>query len=227
MSCSAQVKIAMRDVSGRHSPIRVSGAISFEDKPGEAMRYTYRLDGSVKNASRKAALLIVIHFTDGGVNAPGLDYVYSDERFFGPDELKSGESEPTRCGTIPMPVSYVNGVPVDEDVGPNAIPFAKSEVLFVQFADGTTWGDAKQAHMVLGSRVKTRTELGRLRGVLGEHGEEALTDQLSKDAQSFEFPCIGGLFNECERKKADCLVQGLHAMINAADRHQEGLNVDQ
>ena len=51
--CYGQLKLALHDVSKHRTPVRVSGTISVQDDPSQAIRCTYRSDGFLSNVSKK------------------------------------------------------------------------------------------------------------------------------------------------------------------------------
>jgi hypothetical protein len=218
--CSGQIKIRLQDVSAKGSPLQVSGTVSFEDDSSKPIRYTYRPEGSIANVSGKGVTLFVIHFEAGGVNAPGLDYTYDEERFFGLDILEPGKTESIHNSPVRFGASTINGQPVPEDVGPDAVPAATAEVTFVQFVDGSTWGDPEAGHKSLIVRTQTFHELTRLEQVLEEGGERALKAEVSNMDIRFQPPCIGNLVRSCNNRAASCLADGLHSMIQAARQHE-------
>jgi len=218
--CFGQLKLALHEVRKRGTPVRVSGTISFQDDPSQAVRYTYRTDGVLLNVSRKGALLTVVHFGSSGGKAPRLDYSYEMDRFFGPAVLQAGGLERIKDPPISCGGPIVNGKPLPEEVGPDRHLRATAQVRFVQFADGSTWGDVDAGREFILSRRSTLGELKRLEKVLGAQGSDVFARDLSNSAASFQFPGIGALINECKSKAGSCLIDGLHSMLQAATEHQ-------
>jgi hypothetical protein len=60
--CYGQLKLALHDVRKHRTPVRVSGTISLQDDPSQAIRYTYRTEGLLSNVSKKGVVLTVVHF---------------------------------------------------------------------------------------------------------------------------------------------------------------------
>jgi hypothetical protein len=85
---------------------------------------------------------------------PGLDFDIVDEGMYSPVE-----------------VTYVNGVPV-EPPPPNFVCHAKTKMLFIQFEDGSTWGDYQTGKDVMARRAKNIALLSRLVDTY-DSGEEA------------------------------------------------------
>lgn len=200
--------------------MRVSGTISFQDDPSLAIRYTYRAAGFLSNLSKKGVVLTVVHFGVSGVNAPGLNHNWTMDRFFGPMIFQAGGLEKIEDPPAPFGETKINGQPVPAYVGLDAHPMAKAEVTFVQFVDGSTWGDGAVGRELISQRRNALGELKRLEQVLNTQGTEAFARELSDSAASLRFPATGALVYECKSKADSCSVDGLHSMLQAAAEHQ-------
>jgi len=218
--CYGQLRLALHDERKHRTPVRVSGTISFQDDPSQAIRYTYRTEGFLSNVSRKGVLLTVVQFGAGGVNTPWIDFNYIMDRFFGPAVLQAGGLEKIKDAPMPLWEPRVNGKPVPEQVGPEVHPMATAQVTFVQFVDGSTWGDVDVGREFILRRRSTLGELKRLEQVLKAQGVDVFARELSNSAASFQFPAIGALIYECKSKAGSCLIDGLHSMLQAATEHQ-------
>lgn len=218
--CYGQLKLALHDVRKHRTPVRVSGTISLQDDPSQAIRYTYHTEGFLSNVSRKAVLLTVVHFEASGVNAPGLDHDWIMDRFFGPAVLQAGGLEKIEDAPITFGKTVVDLRPVPDEVGSDAHPTATAQVAFVQFVDGSTWGDVDVGREFILRRGSTLEELKRLEQVLSAQGTDEFARELSHSAASLQFPAIGALIYECKSKAGSCLIDGLHSMLRAATEHQ-------
>ena len=209
-----QRKIALHDVSEHGAPLRVSGTISFDVDPSQAIRYTYRTQGSVANVSDRDVVLTAIHIEASGENAPGLDSDLVVDRFFGPTLLRAGQSE-----KIDMPpVSFET--PTVNSSGP-PIPVATAKVTFVQFADGSTWGDAEAGGRLIRQRTGTLWKLTKFeQDEQLLHAQGADVRELLDSFWNRQFPAIGALLSDCKSKAGSCLIDGLHSMLEAAREHQ-------
>jgi len=220
--CFCQVKIPIRDISSHRSPIRVSGTVSFTYNDSNVIRYGYGVEGSILNVSHKGIVLTVIHFGAGGVSTPGLDDRVSDDGFFGEAIVQPKHSAPILSAPTQFGQPTVNGKPVPEDVGPNAVPWATAKVEFIQFVDGSTWGHADAAQQALESRRKTLQELAMLEPILNGSDKHELMDRLAEDlAKNYGYLLgIPYLMNFCKDKAQSCLVDGLQSMIQSAKQHE-------
>lgn len=219
-ACRGQLKLALHDVRKHRTPVRVSGTISFQDDPSQAIRYTYRTEGFLSNVSKKGVLLTVVHLEASGVNAPGLDSNWIIDRFFGPAVLQAGKLEKIEAPPISFGETIVNGKPAPEAVGPDAHPRARAQVTFVQFVDGSTWGDVDAGREFILRRRSTLEELKWLEQVLNAQGPDVFARELSNSAATLQFPAIGALISVCKSKADSCLIDGLHSTLQAATKHQ-------
>lgn len=222
LACSStsygQSGIQLRDISSEGSPLRASGAVSFENNASEVIPYTYRVEGSVRNLSDKAVLLMVVHFESSGVRGPSLSYTYQEDHFFGSDVLESGNFEDLRSSPLRFGDTMVNGRPVEYVAESSGPPTATAQVVFVQFVDGSIWGDSELARDALNDRVQTLQELHRLEEMFRSEGGQVFKKELSKHD---DLPCINSLMSRCkDNASSTCLHDGVLTMIGAAMHRQ-------
>lgn len=235
--CCCQVKIPLWDVSGQGCPIRVSGQVSFQDDPTESPRYAYRIEGAIENVSTMGVVLTVIHVEARGVNAHGLDANRSSEdHFFSPKDLQPGEEEAITSSKFAFGESAADGRSfgslggdaqfVPDVVGSDKTPLATAKVTFVQFADGSTWGDTAAGRATVDSRIGTLTELVRYQRVLDEEGISSFSRAFAGRDTMLSFPLVFRLIAGCKGKPDSCLIDGMHSMVQAARQHQVDMKVN-
>jgi hypothetical protein len=223
VACLCQIKIPLVDISAAGSPVRISGTVLFQDDPATAVRYTYLINGSVTNVTNKRIVLTIIHMSATGVGAPGLDHSVAVERFFDSNTFMPGRIEGIDHSPIKFgPVASVKPVPAE--TGQAASPSATAELIFLQFADGSTWGDPDVGSQQLLLRRRSLMELHRLENVLDGKGEVGLKDELSRVDQ-FNFPAIYSLVHICTNKPTSCLVDKLRSMLKEANLRQAEMGV--
>jgi|SRR5215813_954952 len=215
--CSGQIRVQIEDISDLASPVHISGAISFDDDASRVIRYSYQVHGLVANASKLGVMLVVVHVEGGGLNGPSLDYTYQKDYFFDPNILQPGKEEEFHSSPLMFGAARVNGQVVSEDNIGGPGPTATAQVMFVQFADGSTWGDGESGKEPLTVRNQTIRELDRLEGVLKKDGDQALKKELSESAN---LACIDSLISGCRDKLDSCLVDGLRFMVKTAKQHE-------
>jgi hypothetical protein len=220
--CSGQIKMHLEDISPKESPVHVSGDALFDDDASQTIRFSYRIEGSVANASNRGLLLIVIHFTSSGLKGPALDYSYQKDYFFSSDVLEPERTEAFRSSPLRFGMPTVNGKPIPEDGNISSTPVVTAQVMFVQFVDGATWGKVEIGREPLIIRNQTVQELVRLERVLREQGDQVLKDEFSRSDNAL--PCIGLVMDRCNGKAASCFADGLRSMIEAARQHQADMS---
>jgi hypothetical protein len=155
-----------------------------------------------------------------GVRAPDVDS-RSDDNFFS-NLLQPGATdtleESWRFGTAS---SGAESMPGEE----RSTPSANVSMLFVQFADGSTWGDSASARTALESRTDTVSRLMALESIYRGDGENALIDDLLKPTA---LPVIWQLQDFCRHTEDKNKVLGLFFRVSqAADDHARGLRSTQ
>jgi len=215
-SCAAvERRMKLQDVSAKESPISVSGYVTYRYDDSKALPFSYQENISARNVSPKSVLLMVMHLEAEGT--PGRDETYSREYFFG-DSLKPGAVE-VHDGLGTSFGQAVNGVPLAvSEHDPHAA--AKVRVEFVQFSDGSTWGDAGSAENVLKMRSETLAELDKLEHIYEQAGEEAFLEEFER-ADDY-LPTISMLKHACKDKAttSNCAHGAVQRTIDAAKDHQ-------
>lgn len=105
----------------------------------------------------KSILLMIVHLE--ATSGPGQDEKDSQEYFFG-DALAPRQAEISHDPEQRFGTSVVNGEPLPYKKDPH--PAGQAHAEFVQFSDGSTWGDADSATDVFETRRKTLEELDLL-----------------------------------------------------------------
>jgi hypothetical protein len=215
-SCSAvERRMRLRDVSAKESPISVSGYVTYRYDDSKNFPFSYQENISAKNVSSKSVLLMVMHVEANGT--PGRDETYSQEYFFEnalePGAVEVHDEPGTSFGQA------VNGTPlIDSEHDPHAV--AKVRVEFVQFSDGSTWGDAGAAEHVLKMRSETLAELDKLEHIYEQAREDAFLEELAR-ADDY-LPVISQLKGGCRNKAktSNCAHNAVQRTIDAARDHQ-------
>jgi len=218
-TCYCQTKIELHDISDRTRPVRISGIVSVSDDASRSIR-SYQVEGHFHNVSKKGVVLIIAHFANEDPDGPSLNFTYQKEYFFSPNVLATGSSEDFLSAVIRL--KFAPAGQQTQQSQANGIPEATAEALFVQFSDGTTWGDSETARDAFDDRRETLRVLDKLESILQNGGEQALKEELSK--QDSTPPCINSLISECSGKAGSCMTDGLRSMIDAARRHEHDVS---
>jgi hypothetical protein len=156
-------------------------------------------------------------------SGPGHDEKYSQEYFFA-DALAPGHVEVNHSPEQRFGTPLVNGEPVPYRKDPH--PTAQAHAEFVQFSDGSTWGDADSATNVLSLRRKTVEELDLLEHLYEQAGESAFLEEF---AQADDFlDVIRQMQDRCREKTVDskCAYNIVHRTFLIAKEHEAAINPD-
>src|SRR4029077_14601171 len=92
-----------------------------------------------------------------------------------------------------------------------------ASVLFVQYADGSFWGDKEEANTVLAVRKETIGRLMALASIYREKGETAFVDALSERT---DLPAVSSLEDFCQHNNnTGGVVHRLFRMLATVDEH--------
>lgn len=152
--CAAQTTVVdVKDETVVKCPVRMSGTIELKEWEVDGEEHTSFVNHvSATNRSNQPIIAMVIYTTIGNSSHPLVGENYQMEAFFAHDlEIAPGQTwthEHKDSGVFSEPVSK-NAV--------KTAPAATSQVIFVQFADMSTCGDAKNGQVE--SLMNTRADL--------------------------------------------------------------------
>jgi hypothetical protein len=223
VSSQVHQRYELLDTSGRRSPIQIVGRVTFRDDPSKVIRYSYQVDALATNVSNKSVLLLRLRFQTSGGSAPGLDYAYEDDYFFGDGTLAPGVSDSVHSSPFGFGAPVVNGIPSVETADPSAFgPTATARVEFVQFTDGSTWGDRDVAAEVFKARRATIRQVTALKEVYVHSGEQAFRRELSKETL---LPCVNLSRAACKDNLdySRCVLDRIEGTLEAARNHNRAM----
>ncbi len=183
------ITVPVIDKTGAASPFQVSGRFLLQEAVhGNQLEWSWGQKVAVKNVSGKPVLLFVATLTEigrypkGQHAAPGdgPTYVIEDDRFFSENLIRPGESltlRDTEPGA-PSVACCINPLAEKSD------PAARYHLGFVQFADGSTFGDPAEARDALALRETILRGLRELNESYAEHGEQGFTAKLKEQSPS-------------------------------------------
>jgi hypothetical protein len=214
-----QIKMKVTDASDSGSPITLSGEVVFTDAQTSPTPYSFQATASATNVSGRDILLVVVSFEVTGTHKFDLLETDQQDYFFSPHPLRPGAAQEFD------PFSARYGPSAGRTDPEQTEPQATARLEFVQFADGSIWGDADSAEQTMEFRKETLTELNMLQKVYRSGGGQAFTEELSKPSI---LPAINALKDVCSEKKNDsgCLVDAMTRVIQDAKQHAVGLRPD-
>ena len=220
-SCTvAEQRMEIQDTSDKGSPIQISGYMTLRYDSENRFPFSYEESTSVKNVSSKGILLMIVRLE--ATSGPGSDEKYSQEYFFG-DALAPGQVELNHNLEQRFGASVVNGEPLPYEKDPH--PAAQAHAEFVQFSDGSTWGDVESATGVLALRRKALEELDLLEHLYEQAGESAFLEEF---AQADDFlGIIRQMKDRCGEKTADskCAHSIVHRTFLTAKEHKVAISL--
>lgn len=173
----SEMAVRLTDASPSVSPVRNFGKITLvEESSGDKAMTTSDEEWAVKNVSGKPVVALVeslaIEYADGHKSGRKAQY----ELFFHPDLMKPGDQ-----------LSFSQNEPevalFDKlAVGP-VKPKCEVTALWIQFADGSTFGDRRNAESLLAGRRMTLDGLSRLRNVYEQKGPDQFIQEVRKHAE--------------------------------------------
>jgi len=153
LAFAQEVKVALKDTSAASSPLLLSGTV-VSDASGS------RLTLTAKNVGAKQ---IIAYFAE--MNAFGDVSWLSHDYFFLPFVIEPGD------------VVEVDSLDSEVFLGPAHHP-PEAWVLYVQFTDGTTWGDKAFGKKISARRPKEIAFLEKLLSAYENQGESVFLDYL-------------------------------------------------
>jgi hypothetical protein len=162
-------------VSKAGAPVTVTGRVTAKDQPSEVLRYSFEGDVEMTNISGRAILLMIVDLNIVSTLPISLDYLEEDDYFFEPKMLEPGSIAELqrRLGRLGEPSRK-------DDFTKEVKPSARAKVLFVQFSDGSTWGDAAAGERLLTNRQLSLKQLELLKEDYQKRSEEEFSNELLK-----------------------------------------------
>jgi hypothetical protein len=203
------------DVSSADCPVRMSGEIKLIDFM-EGSTYKASLSDHLvtTNASKKTVIAMVV------VNHYGTPYgpLVQDNREFDTYFSHDLEIAPGKVYTHDHHApDGTFSIPLDQNAE-RGTPKAESKVIFVQFADGTMWGDREDAHVQ--NIMKTRVHLSQILRKLDAdamRGQDVFSGSLQIRSDDYRAEMILDRIRERQTKYGiDAAVNSVREMLAVA-----------
>ena len=220
----ASFTVPVVDLTGAGSSLQVSGSLTLREAArGNELEWSWGQTVTVQNVSGKPILLFAAtlseigRHTEGQRAAPGdgATYELQQDRFFNEDLINPGEVLTVRDARPGKPdvACCVNPLAATRE------PKGEFRLRFVQFADGSTFGDMSEGE---GALTLRRTILAGLRQLLqsyAEGGKAGFAAELSKQpAFMSTAPCrqISAKFSD---SGAETAIEETKRMLAVAEQH--------
>lgn len=212
----------LRNRSPHRSPIHIGGYVTFRDNTAENIRY-YWVHASAKNTSKKRIAAWSATLETAGGSGPALTLRESHDFFFTGDVLAPRASEGVSDQSCAMRfvLRPPNSNRYAQRADATALPTKASvRVQFVQFTDGSTWGDRDEAARIQLERRETLDKVKSLQQVYSERGEKAFMDVL---AEPTALSCFERIKTLCRSQNHDssCARKGIAEMLTIAAGQQK------
>jgi len=196
----------LRDISEHDSPLRVVGKVLFR---ANLNVLTYEVEAAVKNVSKKDVLSwsMLVRTSDGVLHLTS-----SNDYFFTGDLLAPDVS----AGVTSEPISLVAHPQGDTPTSNQAVT-ASAEIEYVQFQDGSTWGDSDIETEAFQARSATLQKLQSLQKVYAQLGEKPFLDALAEPTM---LACVERIQTDCKDNNGDssCAREAIERMLDIATR---------
>jgi hypothetical protein len=174
-----RVTVPIEDTTMPGSPLKISGHVSFDETVVANEVTSHRSeDVRARNMSGKPILLIVASFQEAGPKSSGEDVEIVVDSFFQEKAMLPGETVP--LWHRPFGEHYISE-PFRLDPNQERPGKAQFYLRFIQFSDGSTFGDPTAARKWLDRRDATLVSLKKLRQTYNELGEPSFFQALDKD----------------------------------------------
>jgi len=212
----------LRNRSRHRSPIHIDGYVTFKDNTTENIRY-YWVHASAKNTSKKGIAAWSASLETAGDSGPQLNLRESHDFFFTGDVLAPSQTEGVSDQSCPIRLVLrpPNGNRYAETAGVTARPTnASVRIQFVQFTDGSIWGDRDEAAKVQLERRETLDKVKSLQQVYSEQGDKAFIAAL---AEPTALACFERIKTLCRNENSDtsCARKGIAEMLTIAVRQRK------
>jgi hypothetical protein len=198
------------DNSPPASPVVLYGTATKGDESLE-FKQSYKAHVSIVNVSRKSILLMVTEINARGIGING-NFRDIDDYFFKPDAFQPDATKKleTTIGPFKEP---------KETTAASNITLA-IHAAFVQFVDGSTWGDPHVGKEVvdLTERMAVWKKLQVLEKKYQTKGEDEFLNELMKPSQPVDIRLLQSVYTQKNDSKA--VLEKIKIMIRAAETHQ-------
>jgi mannitol/fructose-specific phosphotransferase system IIA component len=216
--------IPVVDFSAANSPLEIEGDVRTFDKPAEQARFMIVGRLSVTNISSKPILLTVLKLK--GINVVGVnDTSIRDYYFSEPFEPQKSENQEWTYGP------FLQRAQLKTEEGPKWVDVEPikavrqeviASVLFVQYADGTGWGDREAAKDALAAREETRNRLTALASIYRDEGEKAFVDSLMQPSNLNAVIMLQFICKKTDDKSK--VVDRFFRILSKSDEHERLMN---
>jgi hypothetical protein len=172
---AAQTKsvLPVVDASKAGAPLMIKGAVTANDQPSDVLRYSFQSDIEMTNVSEKSIVLMIVALDVVSTLPVSLNYRAENDYFFESEML-----EPGSAAKLQRVLGRFGEPDRKEDFAVDVKSTARATVAFVQFSDGSTWGDAAAAEGLLRNRQLSLKQLEILKNDYRARSEAEFLNEL-------------------------------------------------
>jgi len=219
LSSAQQVTVPAQDVSSPGNPLAISGSAQIlETTLDRQVRVSISNEISATNISPKGILALVARVEVSPAHASMRRFTKELDCFFGPDIIKPGVQE-----SFSGPAQSATNEPYNPN-NPPRTPQANVRVVYVQFTDGSTFGDEAFAQHLKELRHITLQNLRRLDRAYARGGVAAFVEELNETISPAEVNTFLESIRRTEREfGAQAALTRVRAALQFAEEHKAGL----
>jgi len=181
----------IKDSSAAESPVKVSGRVTFvEETKDNLVRFQFSIDAGLLNNSSKPIMCYHIVVGMAPSMGPGLNAQYTLDRFFG-DEMIVAPGGTAAVQDV-NPTWHSSALPI-EAVPATRAPAAQAKVVFVQFSDGSKFGDEKWGEQLRADRSGAIADLTSMQTSYQAGGSVADSVQGTREGTKAKFSSVNSV----------------------------------
>jgi hypothetical protein len=212
--------VPVADKSERGSPLENTGSVRLSETVQNGnTHFSYQADVAARNISSKTIMAVVASLDITDSQGHKVQEMESGDLFFKDNTLKPGD---VLTLSYNQPSEYF--VPLKYSSA-QTTPSAESRTLFVQFEDGTTFGDEKYANRLMNSRQETWNALAHLNDVCTKQSQAACLAELQKTAELRSVDMyLQNLRRSEQQNGLEPTLEKIRATLKTAELRQQAIN---
>jgi hypothetical protein len=222
LSFAEQVTVPAQDVSSPGNPLAISGSAQISETTSERqVRVSISNDITARNISPKGILALVAWVEVSPAHASMQRFTKELDCFFGPDIIKPGGQE-----SFSAPLRSASTEPYNANSPPRT-PQANVRIVYVQFTDGSTFGDEAFAQHLRDLRHITLQNLRRLDRAYARGGVAVFVEELNETVSPAEVNNFLESIRRTQREfGAQAALTRVRAGLQFAEEHKAGLRLN-
>jgi hypothetical protein len=207
--------IQVVDKSSPASPIAISGIAIAPNTQAGAPPAGCKAKLTLRNVSTKPIVVSVIHLEVNGRGYQEWNLTHQEDNFYSDRQLEPGAPLTIESAQKPLPQQVA--APADERV-----PKAIASVQYVEFLDGSTWGDPLVRDQVRNERQIHLQNLKELWQVYQTGGDPELEIALSKPFSDDAVGVLQAMYRDTNNLRI--VTDKLAKMLAMAEAHTKGMS---